>query len=172
MKTPHTILILTALLTGLLIGLYLGRFQLAHHIARDRIVSGEESVLINDGPIRYEGRVDSGATVTSIHAEDIEVIGGSSASKKDDTGKTLRFALVNDQDERVVLERTIERVHFVHSSDCGEWRYYVRLTLEFRGRKKELLVNLNDRSRSSTRLLLGRDWLKQGYVVDISQPTG
>lgn len=156
-----------SLLVALLIGAITGRYWLSNHIASERLISSEEMVQIVDADLSFLGRVDTGATVTSINAVDIEVINADTEKPKANVGKTVRFTLVNAQGEKHPLERPIIKVRYVHSSDCGEWRYYVNLTIKFRGHEQRLLVNLNDRSKSGQKLLLGRDWLKQGYIVDI-----
>ncbi len=149
-------------------GLIAGRYWLSNHISADRLIGAEETVQVSDAGLSFLGRVDTGATVTSINAEHIEVIDGDPENPKQNAGKQLRFTLVNAAGEKQQLQRPIIKVRYVHSSDCGEWRYYVYLKIRFRQHEQKLLVNLNDRSRSTKKLLLGRDWLAQGYIVDIS----
>ncbi len=158
-----------SLLSALLIGTITGRYWLANHIPPERLVGSDETVHISDADLDFLGRVDSGATVTSIHAEQIEVLDADPEGPKANVGKTVRFSLVNERGDRQQLQRPIIKVRYVHSSDCGEWRYYINLRISFRDREQELLVNLNDRSKATRKLLLGRDWLAQGYIVDINQ---
>ena len=61
-------------------------------------------------------------------------------------------------------------VKSVRTGDCREWRYHVYLTLIFHGREERLLVNLNDRSASSEKMLVGRDFLEHGYAVQVGNP--
>ena len=63
----------------------------------------------------------------------------------------------------------IEQVRGIATSDCSELRYHVYLTVVRDGARYRLLMNLNDRSRSKDKLLLGRNWLRHGFVVDVSK---
>lgn len=67
------------------------------------------------------------------------------------------------------MESKIEQVRGIATSDCGEIRYHVCLTVVRRGGRYRLLMNLNDRLRSKDKLLLGRNWLRHGFVVDVTK---
>jgi len=152
-----------------LIGLALGWWLNETGIERDMIVGGVEEVLITEGPISFTARLDSGATVSSINARRIEVVDGDPEDATANLGKVARFTLANAKGDEVTLEAPIKLVKPVNTADCREWRYHVYLNIEFRDRRHRVLVNLNDRSRSSYQLLLGRNWLRYGYVVHVSQ---
>ncbi|MGE4616437.1 MAG: hypothetical protein AAEJ43_05410, partial [Gammaproteobacteria bacterium] len=94
------------------------------------------------------------------------VIGGGDEPSRDDAGKMARFFLVNRDGERRQVTAKIEEVRGIRTADCRELRYHVYLTVRHRGTAYRVLTNLNDRSRSGEKLLLGRNWLRYGFAVD------
>lgn len=114
----------------------------------------------------FIARLDTGATVSSINAQDIEIIGGGAQPSRSDAGKMARFVLVNHDGEKRAVTAEIEQVRGVRTADCRELRYHVYLTIRFRGKAYRVLTNLNDRSRSEDKLLLGRNWLRYGFAVE------
>jgi hypothetical protein len=137
-------------------------------INRHRIISGVENVHIIDGNIDFRARVDTGAAISSINARDITVIGGDDTNILKNIGKPIRFTLVNARGQTATVQSTVAKIYSVRTGDCREWRYHVYMTVEFRGVRTRVLVNLNDRSRAPERMLLGRDWLVGGYLVDVA----
>ena len=149
-------LIAAALMLGYVLGLGTG----------GRIVlSPTETVLIEESGQLFHARLDTGAVVSSINAHQIEVVGGGSRPSRDDVGRTVRFVLVNGLGARRAVEAEIAQVRGIRMADCREVRYHVYLPVKFRGEAQWVLVNLNDRTRSGDKLLLGRNWLHQGYAV-------
>lgn len=132
-------------------------------------LGGYELISIVEAELDFQARLDTGATVSSINARDIEVIGGSATPESSDTGKRVRFTLENGQGENRRVEATIEQIRGIKTSDCEELRYHVYLTVRHRGESYRLLMNLNDRSRSKDKLLLGRNWLRHGFSVDVTK---
>lgn len=128
-----------------------------------------EMVSIAEAGLVFSARLDTGATVSSINAREIEVIGGSTTPASSDTGKRVRFTLENGRGENSRVEATIEQVRGIKTSDCQELRYHVYLTVRYRGESYRLLMNLNDRSGSKDKLLLGRNWLRHGFSVDVTK---
>jgi hypothetical protein len=134
------------------------------------IIHATEPFTIANGPIIFVARLDTGAAISSINARDVVVTGADESHPRRDIGKPIHFTLVNEKDESVTLDSTVSDVKSVRTGDCREWRYHVYLTLIFHGRKERLLVNLNDRSASSEKMLVGRDFLEHGYAVQVGDP--
>lgn len=156
------------LLTGALLlaaGLAAGAAAGTWWAGRD-VLPSRATVEIEEAGLPFVARLDTGATVSSINAHDLDVIDGGMAPSRDDTGRMIRFALVNHAGERRELTARIEEVRGVRTADCRELRYHVYLTVRFRGRSYRVLTNLNDRSRSEDKMLLGRNWLRYGFAVD------
>ncbi len=123
-----------------------------------RLIGPTETVKISEASIGLLGRVDTGARTTSLHAESIRVKDG-----------TVTFALVAADGERVAVRRPVAKVATIRSATGSEQRVFVELTLQHQDLAKSVLVNLKDRSHMTYPLLLGRNWLEDDYLVDVSR---
>jgi hypothetical protein len=121
-------------------------------------------VRVLEADLSFEGRVDTGAEASSIHATGIELVWGESGDAR------VRFDLENQAGERVTLERPIADVAEVRSAGVSEQRYRVGLTLAIGDVETRVRATLRDRSAMSHRLLVGRDVLAGRFVVDVSAP--
>lgn len=142
---------------------------LGYAMAERGQLGASESVSIVEAGLEFDARLDTGATVSSINAHEIEVVGGSAPPSSRDSGKQIRFTLENGRGESRRIEARIEQVRGIRTSDCQELRYHVYLTVRHRGESYRLLMNLNDRSGSKDKLLLGRNWLRHGFSVDVTK---
>lgn len=119
--------------------------------------------------LAFTARVDTGAAVTSLHCTpDDCVIRDASEDPLENLGKPVRLRVENRQGNRAWIETEIEDYVEVRSANGAEHRYRIRLPLEFNGVCKETIVNLNDRSAMTYRMLLGRDFLEGDFVVDVA----
>ncbi len=123
-----------------------------------QVIGQTERVEIAEAALELLGRVDTGAATTSVHAESIQI-----------DGAMVSFALLDQDDRRVFLRQPIAKIGNVRNAERNEERVYVELTLHHAGFTKRVLVNLNDRSSLTYPLLLGRNWLKDDFVVDVSR---
>ena len=126
------------------------------------IIGATEIIEVEPSKLRIKARVDTGAQTTSIHAEDIEIDSGGDAR-----GKPIAFRIVNQQGQSQRVETHVAKQIVVRTSEGSERRYAVPLTLTLRQHSKTVLVTLNDRSQMRYRLLLGRNWLRGDYIVDV-----
>lgn len=122
-------------------------------------------VTIAESGQAFQARLDTGAVVSSINAHELKVLGGDEPPSGRDTGKIISFVLINERGERQPLTARIAQVRGIRSADCREIRYHVYLTVQFRGKDYRVLTNLNDRSNAGDMLLLGRNWLRNGFAV-------
>lgn len=113
----------------------------------------------------FQARLDTGAVVSSINAHELKVLDSDGPPSGRDTGKMISFVLINEHGERRPLTAKIAQVRGIRSADCREIRYHVYLTVQFRGKNYRVLTNLNDRSNAGDMLLLGRNWLRNGFAV-------
>ncbi|QFU22503.1 RimK/LysX family protein [Shewanella eurypsychrophilus] len=139
-------------------------------VAQDKAMIGPTAVMsVADTQLSYEARMDTGAVNTSLHAFDLEVEGGSASNMKDNIGKTLHFTTENGSGERQRLSAPIVKTSTVSNSQGRETRYMVNLDIGFHGAERSVMVNLRDRSHMDYKLLIGRNWLKGKYIVDVSE---
>lgn len=120
--------------------------------------------------VTFSARVDTGAAVTSIHCPpDWVEIQDAAEDPWENIGKWVRLRVENLRGEEAWVETRIADYSEVRSANGAEYRYRVRLPLRLDGIEKEAIVNLNDRSRMTYRMLLGRDFLAGDFVVDVSR---
>ncbi len=121
--------------------------------------------------IRFPARIDTGAQSCSLHVEKIE-IEDESPKRTRNVRKKIRF-LVKHDGESKWIDATIAKAVRIKSSSLksGEFdrRYKVRLTLEWNGFRKEVLVTLNDRTDMEYPLLIGRNFLRGDFLVDVEK---
>lgn len=105
-----------------------------------------------------EGKVDTGATTSSLHATNITI-------NRERQSVTFRCEVLSDN----LVTLPLEGVQEVHSADHGgENRPVVKLDVSIDGTPiKAVLFNLNDRSNMDTKLLIGQNILKAGnFTID------
>jgi hypothetical protein len=122
-----------------------------------RVIGQTAKVGIAEASMEFIGRVDTGAATTSMHAESIQV-----------DGDMVSFTLTGEDGRQIYLCQPIARKGTVRNAARSEERIFVELTLTHEGRAKQVLVNLNNRSGLTYPILLGRNWLQDEYLVDVS----
>jgi hypothetical protein len=136
--------------------------------AEKKIVGATEVVSVAEAGLSFLGRMDTGAATTSIHAVDIEVA-GPLPEGTDRTGLPVAFTVLNERGDACRLTARVEKTELIRTSEGREQRLFVYLTVGWQGEEKRVLVNLNDRSAMKYRLLLGRNWLENDYLVDVAR---
>ena len=102
---------------------------------------------------------------SSINATDIVVNNDISDPK----GQPISFRVLSRSAKSQPIQTQIHSVIKIRTSEGSDRRYMVPLTLKWQGITKKVLVNLNDRSRMSYKLLLGRNWLSGDFIVDVDK---
>jgi hypothetical protein len=112
-------------------------------------------------------RVDTGATSCSIHCEAFE-IKDADPDPKVNIGKPVRFLVKHKKGEGEWVESKIADYVTIRTSESENERYKVRLKLRWEDMEKKVLVTLNDRENMKYPLLLGRNFLRDDFVVNVS----
>ena len=133
------------------------------------VLGPTEFFSINQGQIKYDARIDTGASNSSLNAYQLHVIGGSSDNKADNIGKIIEFTTQNEKGQVQHLKARIVDISRVKNAQGKETRYMVELTLGFAGDVRKVRVNLRNREHMDFKLLIGRNWLKNHYLVDVQQ---
>ncbi len=107
-----------------------------------------------------DGRVDTGARTSSMHASNIELF-----DKEDE--RWVRF----DFEEYLGLEARLWKQKYVRSSNGKkESRYFIRTQVKFaNGKKYPITMSLTDRSKMRFPVLLGRRLLAGKFIVDVGK---
>lgn len=114
-------------------------------------------------------RVDTGATCCSIHCEEFE-IKDADPDPKVNIGKPVRFLIQprdGDGKGEWVESKIVDHVT-IRTSEHEDDRYKVRLKLRVEDVEKKVLVTLNDREKMKYPLLLGRNFLQDDFLVNVS----
>ncbi len=126
------------------------------------------SAQVEDKILSFEARVDTWAQTSSIHAENLK-IENSEDKQKDNIGKNISFEIINNSGQKEKITKQIVDVRSVKTSEWSELRYYVMMHIQVAGRMKNVLVNLNDRDDMNFKLLLGRNFLSEDYLIEIKK---
>ncbi|ADN75830.1 protein of unknown function DUF785 [Ferrimonas balearica DSM 9799] len=140
-------------------------------LAADKTVIGPVARLnVVEADLSYLARIDTGASKTSIHAENMQVIGGDLQDWDDNIGKSIRFDTANESGTKASIEAEIADVLHIRNSQGSEDRYVVWLHVGPEGKERRVLVTLKERGPMTYKLLIGRNWLAGEYLVDVELP--
>jgi len=111
-----------------------------------------------------EARIDTGAESTSIHAEDIQLL-------ERDGKRYVRFQVLDPTSgEKAQMEKRFRRRVLIKQQGGElERRYVVRMWITLGGIRARVDVTLTDRSGFDYPLLIGRNFLTDHMIVDVSQ---
>ncbi len=120
-------------------------------------LSRAEEVILLPWDIRLLARIDTGATVTSLDARNLKI-----------EGEVAEFRLPEDYGG-ALLRLPIVAWRHVRSSKGRETRPVVEIDLCIANQKVRVKANLNDRSMVKYPIILGRNALKDHFVVDVKK---
>ncbi|TDG13413.1 hypothetical protein E2F43_07675 [Seongchinamella unica] len=128
------------------------------------IIGEVEWVLVEPVGLRLEARIDTGAETTSIHAENIQLL-------EKEGRRYVRFDLEDPESgERLPQELRLRRqVLIKQHDDEPERRYVVRMWLTLGEMRHRVDVTLSDRDVFEFPLLVGRNFLLDAAIVDVSR---
>ena len=136
------------------------------------VIGATATISEGNSGLPFSARIDTGATTCSIHAKKW-VITDQVRHPADNVGKPIRVLIENDKGEQAWIESVImSRVRVrssVQKEDDYHGRYKVLLPLEWNGVRKEVLVTINDRTDMDYPLLIGRNFLRGDFVVDVDK---
>lgn len=153
--------------------LLVGATHVATRLATDTgekiALASTEYVVEADSGLRLIARVDSGAAFCSLHCGpgDLE-IDDEQPNPNQNIGRSARVRVTNHNGEQRWVATRIASYVAIRSAMGGSARYRVPLRLRCRGVEKKVLVTLADRTRVRYRVLLGRDFLQDNFVVDVA----
>jgi len=128
------------------------------------IVGAVEWARVEPAGLWLESRIDTGADTTSMHAEDIQLI-------EKDGKRYVSFVLIDAlTDSRHPQElRLRRRVLIKQSEGPDQRRYVVRMWVTLGETRSRIDVNLTDRTNFEYPLLIGRNFLTDTMIVDVSR---
>jgi hypothetical protein len=138
------------------------------HAGQKTTIGETAWINIAEIPFSYLARIDTGAKTTSIHATNIKITNKSKLPAKN-IGKEITFQTINRNGKSQLLTAIITRVSNIKNGKGTEQRYVIQLALSLKNVKKTVEVNLRDRSRMNYKLLIGRNFLSQDFLVDVDR---
>jgi hypothetical protein len=130
-------------------------------IDQSRIIPDIVKVMITDLPTGAEltGKVDTGASICSLHAEDIEIDRGN--------GK-VSFMCPELSENRFTMPLADQQAVRVPSSEKTEYRPVVKMNIKIADKMlKDVSINLNDRGHMDHPFLVGQNALEAGnFIID------
>jgi hypothetical protein len=134
------------------------------------VIGATATIKEGNTGIPFSARIDTGATTCSIHTKKFE-IEDRSRFPSENVGKPIRLLIENEKGEEAWIETIVAGRVKIRSSaqkeDDYHGRYKVRLPLKWKGVTKEVLVTINDRTDMQYPLLIGRNFLRGDFVVDV-----
>jgi hypothetical protein len=149
------------------IALFLGAYTLYWALTLKTVIGATVDVIEPQSGFVFKARVDTGASISSLHCTKIEIENASN-DPVENSGHKTRFLLEGADGKEYWLEAMILGYTDVRSALGTLRRYRVRMKFTCGGITKGTLVSLNDRSDLKYPLLLGRDFLEDDFVVDVS----
>jgi hypothetical protein len=128
----------------------------------NEIIGWAEKVRLYPGNLLVEARIDTGADISSLHCDCI--------TSFDRNGeKWVSFVVETSDGRPVLMERKVVRVAKIkrHFGEVQE-RMVVKLGVCLGKTYKEAEVTVVDRSGLTYPMLIGRDFLEGGFLVDPS----
>ena len=135
--------------------------------AEVRLIGATTTVIEVSTGLPLAARVDTGATTCAIHCEALEIEDADSDPKKN-IGKPVRFLVRNKKGKSEWVESTIVDHVTVRSAAADEQRYKVRLDFRWQDKEKRVAVTLDDRQHMRYPLLLGRNFLRDDFLVSVN----
>ena len=146
----------------LILMVWLGFITLVHAADKEPIGWLEE-ISINNHELQLKAKIDTGATTSSLHAKVIKKF-------TRDKQRWVQFRVENKEGEDIFLERKILRtVKIKRKLALPIQRYVISLGICLGNSYREMEVNLANRENFVYRVLIGRNYLKDHFLVDSSR---
>jgi hypothetical protein len=133
-------------------------------LLKDKILIGRiEWVHIPEIKIKQRARIDTGAKTTSMHAVNIEEI--------QQRGELfVKFQTLDSEGKIIELVRKVDTTQKVsNTSGFVTRRYVIKEKIKIGNMERDILINLNDRSKMEYKFLVGRNLLLGRFIVDVAR---
>ena len=131
-------------------------------LLKEKVLIGRiEWVSLPDLKVKQKARIDTGAKTTSLHAVNIEEV--------DQRGELfVKFQTTDGDGKTVEIVRKVDTTQKVsNTSGFVTKRYVIKEKIKIGNIEREVLVNLNDRSKMDYKFLVGRNLLLGRFIVDV-----
>lgn len=149
----------------LFLSLFVGLGQTSHaQLLKEKVLIGRvEWVDLPELKIKQKARIDTGAKTTSLHALNIEEV--------DQRGELfVKFQTVTSEGKVIEVVRKVEITQKVaNTAGHVTRRYVIKEKVKMGNIEREILVNLNDRTKMEYKFLVGRNFLLGRFIVDVAR---
>ena len=137
-----------------------GKYQ--DQLAEKLIIGRAETAYLSDWGIALKARIDTGASRSALHVDDIEHLDGEP--------ERIRFETQDQHGKRYTIEAEVVK-HVTVKSSFGQsqQRPLIRTRLCLAGQEFETVVTLADRSAMRFPMLIGRPALNGRFLIDPDQ---
>ena len=126
------------------------------------IIGATEYIKIEPPAVVLKARIDTGAKTTSIDARDITPF-------ERDGKKWVKFSVYDGKQEYKVERPVFNTVLIKRHGDESQRRYLIKMRVTVAEISQLIPVSLTDRSRYEFPILIGRNFLKDYFIVDVSK---
>lgn len=133
-------------------------------LLKEKVLIGRvEWVELPDVKLRHRARIDTGAKTTSMHAINIEEV--------QQRGELyVKFQTLDGEGKTVDLVRKVDTTQRVaNTAGFVSRRYVIKEKIKVGTIEREVLINLNDRTKMEYRFLIGRNVLLGRFIVDVAR---
>lgn len=129
-----------------------------------KMIIGEvENIRLFPPDIVLKARIDTGAKTTSIDARNITPF-------ERDGKEWVRFVCIDEKKKEHTLERkVIKTVQIKRHGEDAQDRYVVNMRIVLGSVSQLIHVNLNDREAYKYPVLIGRNFLRDYFIVDVAK---
>jgi len=128
-----------------------------------KMIIGEiEDVRLVPPNVVLKARIDTGAKTTSIDARNIIPF-------ERDGKQWVRFVCMDGEKEYTLERKVIKTVHIKRHEKAAQDRYVVNMRIVLGNISQLIHVNLNDRETYTYPVLIGRNFLRDYFLVDVAK---
>jgi hypothetical protein len=126
------------------------------------IIGAVENIKIEPPGITLPARIDTGAKTTSIDARDITAF-------ERDGKKWVKFTIYNGVEKHEIQRPVFDTVLIKRHGGESQRRYMIKMRVSANDVSQLIRVSLTDRSSYEYPILIGRNFLKDYFIVDVSK---
>ncbi len=127
-----------------------------------RIIGTVENIRLVPPNVVLKARIDTGAKTTSIDARNITPF-------ERDGKQWVRFVSMAKNKEYPIERKIIKHVQIKRHGAAPQDRYVVNMRIVLGDVSRLILVSLNDRDAYQYPILIGRNFLRDFFIVDVAK---
>ena len=126
------------------------------------VIGAVENVRLVPPNVILKARIDTGAKTTSIDARNITPF-------ERDGKQWVRFVCVTEKKEHTIERKVLKTVLIKRHGEESQDRYVVNMRIILGEVSQLIPVNLNDRDAYMYPVLIGRNFLRDYFIVDVAK---